>query len=80
MPYTMYVVHYKWFHDARVIKITVWCISGNVVTMECVEMLIMKDMTDPTNGKKVTEKDIIPLQRVSSGNYPRVSGSMLISM
>lgn len=37
---------------------------GNVVTMECVEKIIKKDMVDPTNGKKITEKDIILLQRV----------------
>lgn len=41
--------------------------SGNVVTMECVEKIIKKDMTDPTNGKKLTEKDIIPLHRGATG-------------
>ena len=41
--------------------------SGNIVTMECVDNLIRKDMVDPTNGKKITEKDIIPLQRGGSG-------------
>ncbi|XP_052064595.1 nitric oxide synthase-interacting protein-like [Mytilus californianus] len=41
--------------------------SGSVVTMECVEKLIKKDMLDPINGKKMTEKDILPLQRGSSG-------------
>lgn len=41
--------------------------SGSVVTMECIEKLIKKDMLDPINGKKMTEKDIIPLQRGSSG-------------
>lgn len=41
--------------------------SGNVVTMECVEKIIKKDMTDPTNGKKLTEKDIIPIQRGALG-------------
>ena len=35
-----------------------------MVTMECVEKLVKKDMLDPLNGKKLTEKDIIPLQRV----------------
>jgi len=34
------------------------------VTMECVEKIIKKDMIDPTNGKKMMDKDIIPLQRV----------------
>lgn len=38
--------------------------SGVVVTMECVEKLIRKDMTDPVTGDKLKEKDIIPLQRV----------------
>ena len=32
--------------------------------MECVEKLIKKDMLDPINGKKMKEKDIIPLQMV----------------
>jgi len=32
--------------------------------MECVEKIIKKDMVDPMNGKKLAEKDIIPLQRV----------------
>lgn len=41
--------------------------SGSVVTVECVENLIKKDMLDPINGKKMTEKDIIPLQRGASG-------------
>lgn len=38
--------------------------SGTVVTQECVEKLIKKDMTDPVTGDKLSEKDIIPLQRV----------------
>lgn len=41
--------------------------SGSVVTMECIEKLIKKDMLDPINGKKMTERDILPLQRGSSG-------------
>lgn len=41
--------------------------SGNVVTQECIEKIIKKDMIDPTNGKKLTEKDIVHLQRGSSG-------------
>ena len=42
------------------------CFRGNVVTLECVENIIKKDMVDPTNGKKLKERDIILLQRVSS--------------
>lgn len=41
--------------------------SGNVVTMECVEKLIKQDMIDPTNGMKMKEEDIIPLQRGGTG-------------
>lgn len=41
--------------------------SGCVVTMDCVEKLIKKDMLDPINSKKMTEKDIIVLQRGASG-------------
>jgi len=36
--------------------------------MECIEKIIKKDMTDPTNGKKMTDKDIIPLERVCNQN------------
>lgn len=39
--------------------------SGSVVTLECVEKLIRKDMVDPVNGEKLTDRDIIVLQRVS---------------
>lgn len=38
--------------------------SGHVVTMECFEKLIKKDWLHPLTGEKLTEKDIIPLQRV----------------
>lgn len=38
--------------------------SGHVITMECFEKLIKKDWLHPLNGQKLTEKDIIPLQRV----------------
>lgn len=37
---------------------------GDVVTMECVEKIIKKDWIHPLTGEKLTEKDIIPLQRV----------------
>uniref|UniRef100_A0A3B4XB27 Nitric oxide synthase-interacting protein n=1 Tax=Seriola lalandi dorsalis TaxID=1841481 RepID=A0A3B4XB27_SERLL len=39
--------------------------SGTVVTQECVEKLIKKDMMDPVSGDKLSDRDIIPLQRVS---------------
>lgn len=40
--------------------------SGAVVTMECVDKLIVMEMVDPINGKKLGDKDIIPLQRGAS--------------
>ncbi|KAJ3600388.1 hypothetical protein NHX12_031373 [Muraenolepis orangiensis] len=41
--------------------------SGAVVTQECVEKLIKKDMLDPITGDKLRERDIIPLQRGGTG-------------
>jgi len=41
--------------------------SGNVVTMECYEKFIKKDMIDPITGEKLKESDIIPLQRGGTG-------------
>uniref|UniRef100_H3CB92 Nitric oxide synthase-interacting protein n=2 Tax=Tetraodon nigroviridis TaxID=99883 RepID=H3CB92_TETNG len=41
--------------------------SGAVVTQECVEKLIKKDMIDPVTGDKLSDKDIIFLQRGGTG-------------
>jgi nitric oxide synthase-interacting protein len=41
--------------------------SGNVVTMDCVNRLIKIDMTDPITGAKLTDADIIPMQRGGTG-------------
>lgn len=41
--------------------------SGSVVTLECVEKLIRKDMMDPVSGDKLKENDIIVLQRGGTG-------------
>lgn len=41
--------------------------SGAVVTLECVEKLIRKDMIDPISGEKLKEKDIIVFQRGGTG-------------
>lgn len=41
--------------------------SQCVVTMECVEKIIRKEMTDPINGKPLEEDDIIELQRGGTG-------------
>ncbi|GAB0089842.1 Nitric oxide synthase-interacting protein homolog [Sergentomyia squamirostris] len=41
--------------------------TGDVVTMECVEKFIKKDMIHPLTNEKLIEKDIIPLQRGGTG-------------
>ena len=41
--------------------------TGNVVTMDCVEKLIKKDMLCPFTGVKLKETDIIPIQRGGTG-------------
>ncbi|KAM9259539.1 nitric oxide synthase-interacting protein [Morus bassanus] len=41
--------------------------SGAVVTMDCVERLIRKEMRDPLTGDPLTEADIIVLQRGGTG-------------
>ena len=41
--------------------------SGNVVTMDCVNRLIKLDMLDPITGQKLTDADIIPMQRGGTG-------------
>ncbi|XP_062840832.1 nitric oxide synthase-interacting protein [Trichomycterus rosablanca] len=41
--------------------------SGVVVTLECVEKLIRKDMINPVSGENLAEKDIIVLQRGGTG-------------
>nr|XP_019533456.2 nitric oxide synthase-interacting protein homolog [Aedes albopictus] len=41
--------------------------TGDVVTMECVEKIIKKDMIHPLTSEKIAESDIIPLQRGGTG-------------
>lgn len=41
--------------------------SGAVVTMDCVNKLIKLDMIDPLTGAKLTDDDIIPMQRGGTG-------------
>jgi len=41
--------------------------TGDVVTMECVEKIIKKDWLHPLTGDKLTEKDIIAVQRGATG-------------
>lgn len=47
--------------------------SGDIVTLECVEKVIKKDMICPITGKKLKDSDIIVMQRVSSGYDQYVS-------
>ncbi|XP_029038547.1 nitric oxide synthase-interacting protein homolog [Osmia bicornis bicornis] len=41
--------------------------TGDVVTMECIEKIIKKDWINPLDSTKLTEKDIIVLQRGGTG-------------
>lgn len=41
--------------------------SGYVVTTECVEKIIKKDMMDPLNGKKLKDSDLISVERGGTG-------------
>ncbi|XP_065079365.1 nitric oxide synthase-interacting protein homolog [Ochlerotatus camptorhynchus] len=41
--------------------------TGDVVTMECVDKIIKKDMIHPLTTEKLAELDIIPLQRGGTG-------------
>lgn len=41
--------------------------GGNVVTVECVEKIIKKDWIHPLTSQKLTEKDIIYMQRGGTG-------------
>ena len=38
-----------------------------MVTVECVEKIIKKDMVHPLTGQTLKDKDIIPLQRGGTG-------------
>lgn len=58
------VFFFFWCRRKVVIHIFSPVCSGAVVTLECVEKLIKKDMLDPISGDKLADKDIIPLQRV----------------
>ncbi|KAH8324555.1 hypothetical protein KR074_011066 [Drosophila pseudoananassae] len=49
--------------------------TGDVVTMECVERLIRKDMIHPLTDRKLKEKDIIPLQMGGTG-YASTNGNL----
>jgi len=41
-----------------------YIVSGDVITMECVEKLIKKDWINPLDNSKLVPSDIIPMQRV----------------
>lgn len=38
-----------------------------MVTEDCVQRILRKDMIDPINGKPLKESDLIPLQRGGTG-------------
>lgn len=48
------------------------CTSGDVITLECYEKLIKKDMIHPLTNDKLKEKDIIVMQRVSAKDDRKV--------
>lgn len=48
-------------------QIAVLRTTGDVVTMDCVEKVIKKDWIHPLTSEKLTEKDIIQLQRGGTG-------------
>ncbi|XP_033332081.2 nitric oxide synthase-interacting protein homolog [Megalopta genalis] len=41
--------------------------TGDVITLECVEKIIKRDWINPLDSTKLTEADIIPLQRGGTG-------------
>ncbi|XP_033221849.1 nitric oxide synthase-interacting protein homolog [Belonocnema kinseyi] len=49
--------------------------TGDVVTMECVEKILKKDWINPLDNSKITEEDIIPLQRGGTG-YSAVNDNL----
>ncbi|XP_043260347.1 nitric oxide synthase-interacting protein homolog [Colletes gigas] len=49
--------------------------TGDVITMECVDKIIKKDWINPLDSTKLTEADIIPLQRGGTG-YAAVNDSL----
>ncbi|XP_047344812.1 nitric oxide synthase-interacting protein homolog [Vespa velutina] len=49
--------------------------TGHVITMECVEKIIKKEWINPLDGSKLTEADIICLQRGGTG-YSAVNDSL----
>jgi len=59
--------------------------SGCVITQDALERIVKKDMIDPINSKKLSERDIIPIQRGGTGyagngvklNFKKVAPSMI---
>jgi nitric oxide synthase-interacting protein len=56
-------------HDAlgNSVPCAVLANTGNVVTMDCVEKLIKKDMLCPFTSEKLKESDIVAIQRGGTG-------------
>lgn len=49
--------------------------TGDVVTLECVEKIIKKDYIHPLTNQKITDKDIIMMQRGGTG-YAQTNASL----
>ncbi|XP_071956005.1 nitric oxide synthase-interacting protein-like [Antedon mediterranea] len=64
-------VRYKCAVTHDILSNSVPCVvlkpSGKVVTQECYEKLVKKDMLDPESGEKLEESDIITLKRGGTG-------------
>ncbi|EGD76569.1 hypothetical protein PTSG_07686 [Salpingoeca rosetta] len=41
--------------------------TGRVVSQECIDKIVRKDMRDPISGEPLTEADLIPLKKGASG-------------
>lgn len=71
LHYLLHIGHKQIFYDL---------FSGDVVTMECVEKIIRKDWINPLDSTKLTEADIIPLQRVIVKNSRKNKQSRRITL
>lgn len=67
-PLSLRLIIFETILYELIILIAVSVFRGDVVTMECVEKIIKKDWIHPLTSEKLSEKDIIPLQRVSVCN------------
>lgn len=64
-PLSLLLIFIEVIDYELIILIAMSILRGDVVTMECVEKIIKKDWIHPLTSEKLSEKDVIPLQRVS---------------